>query len=303
MDYKKVRENAKQFQSVTSLSVEEFDELLARFELVWRTFIYKFTLDGKPRKRKYVPKSLTGLNAIEDKLFFILSYQKNNPLQEYHAATFGLTQDMCNKWIHLLSPLLNKTLDEFKASRKMQDLNEHLVEGKTYIGDVTDRAIERPSKQQEESYSGKKKLHVTKNFLLCCACGFVLFLGQSVVGKVHDKKIADQQLSFKKRCLLLLDLGFQGLKLDYAQIKLPHKKPKGKELTKIQKKENQLFSRERIIIENVIAHVKIMRIVKDKNRNRKDNFRDLVMDTAVRLHNYRVTKRRITLLPESFKIA
>lgn len=301
MDYQKIRQNPKQFLSLTSLSVEEYDALSARFSLLWDSFIYKFTLDGKPRKRKYVPKSLDGLNTNDEKLFFILIYQKNNPLQEYHAASFGLTQDMTNKWIHLLSPLLSKALDEYKAARTAQDLEDRLIEGNTYIGDCTERPIERPTHNQEDLYSGKKKAHTMKNFLLCCTCGFVLFLGHTVAGKIFDKKVAQNQLSIKKRITMLGDLGFQGLTLPNGTVILPHKKPKLKELSKIQKKENQLLSRDRVLIENVLAHVKIMRIVKDKNRNRKNGFRDLVIDTAVRLHNYRVTKRRIVLLPESFK--
>ncbi|GHV10179.1 hypothetical protein FACS1894162_3010 [Bacteroidia bacterium] len=33
--------------------------------------------------------------------FYPLSYLKNNPLQDYHGATFGMTQPQCNVWIHL----------------------------------------------------------------------------------------------------------------------------------------------------------------------------------------------------------
>ena len=298
MNYQKIRQNDKQFLSLTSLTVTEFDELLSPFELAWDTFIYKFKLDGTPRKRKYVEKSNNPLSHIEDKLFFILWYQKNNPLQECLAATFGLEQDMCNKWIHILSPLLDKSLKKYKAARTENELEKKLIEGSTYIGDCTERTIERPTIDQQEVYSGKKKAHTLKNFMLCCTCGFIVFLGHTVSGKVFDKKVAEQQLSLKKKITLLMDLGFQGLKLQNGTIFLPHKKPKLKELTKIQKKENQLLSRERVLIENVLAHVKIMRIVKDKNRNRKDGFRDLVINTAVSLHNYRVTKRRISFLPQ-----
>jgi len=67
-------------------------------------------LDGKPRDRlakcitcKYIP-------ATADKLVFILSYFKNNPLQEYHAECFGMTQSQAYPLIHLLSDNLLKTL-------------------------------------------------------------------------------------------------------------------------------------------------------------------------------------------------
>ena len=180
MNYQKIRQNEKQFLSLTSLTVTEFDELLSPFELAWNTFIHKFTLDGKPRTRKYVPKSSNGINSIEVKLFFILCYQKNNPLQEYIAATFDIEQDMCNKWIHILSPLLDKSLEKFKAARTEKELEKKTIEGSIYIGDCTERPIERPTVDQGAVYSGKKKVHSMKNFLLCCTCGFVVFLGRSI---------------------------------------------------------------------------------------------------------------------------
>jgi hypothetical protein len=117
MDYNKIREKDKQFLSLTSLTVPEFDALLPRFEYHWERFINKFTLSGKVRKKKYVPRAIEGLLSIEEKLFFILTYLKNNPLQEFHAASFNLEQDMCNKWIHLLSPIVSKALEEHKAAR------------------------------------------------------------------------------------------------------------------------------------------------------------------------------------------
>jgi Helix-turn-helix of DDE superfamily endonuclease len=153
MDYQKIRQNPKQFQALTSLSVSEFDDLLPKFESKWERFIHKFTLNGKPRKKKYVPKSSSELSTTEEKLFFIMSYLKNNPLQEFHAASFDLEQDMCNKWIHILSPILDSAFSEYKAARTSQELETKIMSESTYIGDATERPINRPVFQQEEVYS------------------------------------------------------------------------------------------------------------------------------------------------------
>ncbi|GAB4112030.1 MAG: hypothetical protein OHK0057_34090 [Thermoflexibacter sp.] len=72
---------------------------------------------------------------------------------------------------------------------------------------------------------------------------------------------------------------------------MPHKKPKKKELTTIQKRENQLLASQRIKIEHHFAHLKTLRIIKDKNRNYKANFRENIMMTACCLHNLRLTFR------------
>ncbi|MEI6751969.1 MAG: transposase family protein [Paludibacter sp.] len=46
------------------------------------------------------------------KLIFILSYIKNNPLQQAHAASFNMNQPQANLWIHLLKKILNTTLEK-----------------------------------------------------------------------------------------------------------------------------------------------------------------------------------------------
>ena len=54
---------------------------------------------------------------------------------------------------------------------------------------------------------------------------------------------------------------------------------------------NHLFSRARVVVENVIAGVKRCRIVKDILRLTKDGISDLVMEIACGLHNLRVSCR------------
>jgi hypothetical protein len=296
MNYFKIRENNKQFLALTSLNVSEFDEILPRFELHWDAFIKRYKLDGSPRYRSYTPKDKEGLNTIHEKLFFIMYYQKNNPLQEAVAASFDIDQGMANKWIHVLTPLLKKALKDYDAARDLNQLKQKLIPNQTYIADATDREIQRPKYNQEEHYSGKQKCHTIKNMIVVSLTGFIVFLSTTVSGKVHDKRLAVEQFGSDKPIELLADLGYQGYQSPNITVVLPIKKPKNQELTKIQKKRNQLHARRRVPVEHVNASIKRLRIVKEKNRNTKDGFRDLIMDLAVSLHNYRVTKRHIILL-------
>jgi hypothetical protein len=85
---------------------------------------------------------------------------KNNPLQEYHGATFGMTQPQCNDWIHLLSDILVKTL---KRMGELPDRNPHrmqylLQDCLNVFHDGTERPIQRPQAEdrQKSCYSGKK---------------------------------------------------------------------------------------------------------------------------------------------------
>lgn len=82
------------------------------------------------------------------------------------------------------------------------------------------------------------------------------------------------------------DLGFQGLQNDYANIHLPHKKPKGKELSAQQKEENQEFSSQRVKCEHAHAGIKRYNSVTDVYRNRVPDFDDLLMLIAAGLWNF-----------------
>jgi len=89
----------------------------------------------------------------------------------------------------------------------------------------------------------------------------------------------------------LFDLGFLGIEADYKNAVLPCKKPKGRELTKKQKKRNRLISRIRVKIENSFSGVKRLRIVYNISRIRRDDFIDLVFSVCCGLWNYYLIQR------------
>nr|WP_293102549.1 transposase family protein [Okeania sp. SIO2F4] len=53
-----------------------------------------------------------------------------------------------------------------------------------------------------------------------------------------------------------VDSGFQGIQHQYENIRIPHKKTKGGELSEQQKSENKKLSQSRVICENAFAGVK-----------------------------------------------
>src|SRR6195952_1239229 len=84
-------------------------------------------------------------------------------------------------------------------SRRRQRTNLHLRHhppprcSPPFAHDGTERRIVRPQDAAEQTacYSGKKKDHTVKNVLLVNAPLMVLFLSETVGGRVHDKRIAD----------------------------------------------------------------------------------------------------------------
>ncbi len=80
-------------------------------------------------------------------------------------------------------------------------------------------------------------------------------------GKVHDFK-QTQKTQFLDHVppdiTFWVDKGFQGIKnkVPPDQIQIPHKKPKGGDLTPEQKEENSIISAIRIVVEHAIGGIK-----------------------------------------------
>jgi len=135
-----------------------------------------------------------------------------------------------------------------------------------------------------------KKTHNVKNDLLCTPEKRILWLSHTFNGSVHDKKIIDEQpLSLPTGITIWQDTGFLGHKPVNTKVMMPTKKPKGRQLSNVQKEENRKISSFRILVEHAIGGVKKCRIVKERFRCRKFGFDDLVMLIACGLHNFRIS--------------
>jgi len=109
--YAEVSRKELKFLDLTSLTVEEFQQLAHRFEEKFRERMKYFRLDGKARVgREYRTYANCPLPTPEDRLLFILVYMKNNPLQVLQGELFGMPQNKANQWIHTLLPVLQLTM-------------------------------------------------------------------------------------------------------------------------------------------------------------------------------------------------
>jgi DDE superfamily endonuclease/Helix-turn-helix of DDE superfamily endonuclease len=300
MQYEISKKRPVQFLSITSLSVEDFDFLLPYFHDQWDEYNRIYTLKGKLRQRISFIRKDTIVPKVADKLLFLLVYLKTNPLQEHHAASFGITQPQANDLIHLLSGILRKTL---KFLGELPERNEHklkyiLSNVKDVLLDGVERPIQRPqaSDLQKSCYSGKKKTHSLKNDMLSKLNLRIVWLSRTYPGSVHDKKICNiQPFLLPKNINLWQDTGFQGHKPEHVNIHMPVKKRKGKELTEEEKESNRSISSTRVKVEHAIGGAKICRIIKDRYRCHKFGFDDLVIELASGLHNLRLTLKNIDI--------
>src|SRR5438045_8051282 len=129
MRYAEVSQKIVKFLEFTSLTVEEFEQLLPVFEKNYQERMKHFRLDGKPRiRREYQYYSNCPLPTPEDRLLFILVYLKTNNLQVVQGELFGMPQNKANQWIHTLLPVLQTTLRGLgdAPARSMEELAQRL---------------------------------------------------------------------------------------------------------------------------------------------------------------------------------
>src|SRR5512134_921016 len=96
-----------EFLDFTSVTLDEFQQLVPPFEEAFHARMTMWRMDGKPRTaRRFTVYKNCPLPTPEDRLFFLLAYLKTSTLQVVHGRLFGMVQGKANQWIHVLLPVL-----------------------------------------------------------------------------------------------------------------------------------------------------------------------------------------------------
>jgi Helix-turn-helix of DDE superfamily endonuclease/DDE superfamily endonuclease len=237
LTYNELKKKPKEFLAATGHRVEEFDSMLPEFSQCYQKKYSTVTVAGKSRQRQAGGGRKGNLVQMADKLLFILVYQKTYPLQTMQGMQFEIGQSTANEWIHRLLPLLQETLSNLGMTPERE--GALLAESEWFqalsadlLIDGSERERQRPQDKQEQSdhYSGKKGTHTDKNLLISHAeSGQVLYLGPTEPGRIHDKKLADEQaITYPTGTTLGKDTGFQGYEPAAVITYQPKKKQKVK---------------------------------------------------------------------------
>src|SRR5713226_2752757 len=137
-----------EFLDFTSLTLDEFQQLVPPFEDAFQTPMAAWRLDGKPRTaRQFSVYKNCPLPTPEDRLFFLLTYLKTYSLQVVQGRLFGMGQSKANQWIHVLLPVLLaalRTLGDAPA-RSLTDLAQRLGVSEADAATVVTPLAEEPA--------------------------------------------------------------------------------------------------------------------------------------------------------------
>jgi len=284
------------FRRLTTLNIEEFNLLAAKLEPEWKQREYERLLARPNRKNKPGQGRKYELGSFANLLLVIIIYLRTTIGSELLSLLFDIDQSTIKRIVRRVMPLLT---DRFipkteltKKKRRTNNLDEFLKdypELKDVIFDGTDVNIKRPQKRQKQSYSGKRKRH-TKKTIIALHKQTKLITGVSPPkkGTVHDKKQLEATGWNDKLSTEVNrhgDLGFYGMSEDNWII--PNKKPKGKDLTEKQRRQNRNRARDRMPVEHSIRGVKMFRRIGELVTIKSDDFLYNVLLASANLYNFK----------------
>ncbi len=102
INYEELKHKPRELLAATGLKQNEFEALLEAFaESYEERYPAQRTMSGQARQRRKGGGNKSKLARLEDKLLFILVYEKTYPLQTMLGLQFGLSQGRVNEWIFI----------------------------------------------------------------------------------------------------------------------------------------------------------------------------------------------------------
>ena len=106
-----ILQNERRLRAFTGLDSATFADFLPHFTLAMQRYLDHTTLDGYLREgERAITYANSPLPSPADRLLFILTYLKQNAIQQVHGQLFGMSQPNVSKWVRLLLDVLERAL-------------------------------------------------------------------------------------------------------------------------------------------------------------------------------------------------
>ena len=283
LSYTRVAATPAIFRALTGLSQKDFDALFGDFQKAHAARLGEATHTKRgcrPRRRK-AGAGHPFDHDLRDRLLMALVWLRVYPTYELLGWLFGL--DKSNAWHNVqdilatLEQMARFPLERPEAQRRPltseADLFDAFPEVRLVV-DATEQSFHRLKgwENQKPFYSGKRKRHTIKAQLICTPSGRVGSVGPSVPGSVRDLTLlrrSGEADELAPEDGLMADLAYVGLPDDRPglNVVLPHKAKKGVPLTDEQKAHNRRVSSCRVVVENLLAPLKVFQVLRQTFRS------------------------------------
>jgi hypothetical protein len=232
-------------------------------------------------------------HSLVVRVALVLTYVRLHVPQAVVGLLYGCSQSDVSRELRRILPLISRVMPVPALWQLSQNYPEEvgvdelpiesLADGRALI-DATEQRISRSidSATRDAHYSGKRKAFTLKTQLVTDGQHHIHAMSVAVPGRVHDKTLADEVDTVQRLpdgIEALLDKGYQGLAQQVSLVsdgegtprpcftlKIPFKKPKGKDLSPEQKAFNHTLSAIRVHIEHCIGWLKNWAILANRFR-------------------------------------
>jgi len=225
---------------------------------------------SRPNRRRAVGGGRQRRLKPYQEVLLTLVYLRHNGAHAVVGALFGGSADTAEKTfpevvfvLHAVCPA-NRWEAEQKWKKGEPRWTPDTVE--RALIDSLESPVRRPSlpARPKRVYAGKKKRHTLKTQVVTDAPGAILDIDPGHRGPTADKQLSEQSTveEHSPQAAKQGDLAYQGI----AGVQVPHKKPKGGQLTEEQRTENRYRASVRVQVEHGSRRIKGGRIVRDDYR-------------------------------------
>jgi Helix-turn-helix of DDE superfamily endonuclease len=127
--FETIIQNERRLRAMTGLDHATFMAFLPHFTAALEKYLAHTTMDGYIREgERAIIYANSPLPTAADRLLFILTYLKQNPIQEVQGQLFGMGQSNVSKWVRLLLEILARALADqgLLPARTPQELARQL---------------------------------------------------------------------------------------------------------------------------------------------------------------------------------
>jgi DDE superfamily endonuclease/Helix-turn-helix of DDE superfamily endonuclease len=294
------------FPALTGLARREFDALLPRFARAEADLLARSarTRGGAPRARA-PGAGRPFAHPAADRLLMALLWLRVYPTYEVLGFFFALHRRNAQLNVRRALEVLDG-LDDFrfdrpgKGRKKLRSAAEVMAAFPQVrvIIDAKEQRINKPQGEQAQRpyYSGKKKAHTIKTQVVVNPRGQIEAVSESVPGSTHDLAL------LVKSGVLdrlgegeggMMDKGYAGAGKyrEGAPLVLPHRKPRGGELSAEQRAHNREVARHRIVVEHTMAQLNRFTVLRQVFRGKQRERHGGVARVVAKLVNRRLAVR------------
>lgn len=281
--YARLAETPNAFPAVTGMTRDEFDGLFVA---------YTAAADAHQAARTHTKRGTQILRRAagaghphdhdpRTRLLIALVWVRVYPTFELLGLLFGL--DKSNAWhntqdaLEVLEGMTDFPFDPPGRGRPRLRTADQVMDTFPEVRAVIDakeQAFRRPGgwENQEPFYSGKKKRHTVKNQVVCTPSGRIGSVSPTAPGRTHDLTILRHDGVLDRLPAgagVMTDKGYIGVRADAGDrpVVIPVRATKNHPLTDDQKFGNRVLSRERVVVEHVMAQLNRFQVLRQTFRS------------------------------------